>query len=152
MNPFERSHLADTTLLKNAPANRETATGSVAHLLADIGEIDERKLYRPEGYESIRAYCVGALEMPDDVARRHIHAAHAARKFPVIFIALAEGSLYLCGVIQLAPCLTLENADELVAAAKHKSRTEIDWLLRTRFPKSDTLIGWQDARQSASHP
>ena len=139
MNPFERSHLADTTLLQNAPAHRSTATDSVAHLLADIGEIDERKLYRPEGYASIRAWCVSALGMPDDVARRHIHAARAAREFPVIFTALSEGSLYLCGVIQLAPCLTPENAEELVAAAKHKSRTEIDWLLRTRFPESDAF-------------
>jgi hypothetical protein len=77
--------------------------------------------------------------MPNNVAGRHVHAAHTARRFPVILVALAEGSLYLCGVIQLAPCLTQENAEDLVTAAKHKSKTEIDWLLRTRFPKPDTF-------------
>ena len=139
MNPFERSHVADETLLHTAPARNASIRDSTAHLLADIGEIGTRKLYRPAGYKSLRRYCVEALEMDDDTARRHIHAAHIARRFPAVFPALADRTLYLTAVIQLSRHLTPENAEGLIAAARGKSKLEIQWLLAERFPKPGTL-------------
>jgi len=42
------------------------------------------------------------------------------RRFPLIFQALAEGRIHLTGVSLLAPRLTEENAEELLASAFHK--------------------------------
>ena len=63
--------------------------------------------------------------------------ARAARRFPAIFPELAEGRLNLTAVLPLAPHLTPENADELLAAAVHKTKPGIELLLAERFPKPD---------------
>jgi hypothetical protein len=56
---------------------------------------------------------------------------------PALFDAVAEGKLDLSGVLLLAPYLTAEMAGELIAAASHKTRDEIERLLAGRFPKPD---------------
>ena len=57
----------------------------------------------PAGYPSMHAYCVHELRMSEDVASKRIHAARAARNFPAIFAAVADGRLHLSGVCLLAP-------------------------------------------------
>ena len=51
-----------------------------------------------------------------------------------MLLALAAGRLHLSAIVLLAPHLTAENADELVAAAEHKSKAEVQLLLAQRFP------------------
>jgi hypothetical protein len=102
-----------------------------------IAEIEARKLYLPAGYPSLFAYCVGELRLSLDAAGRRIQAARAASRFPVIFDAVAEGRLHLTAVGLLAPHLTEGTADELLSAATHKTKSEIEQLLAERFPKSD---------------
>ena len=63
-----------------------------------------------------------------------LQAARAARRFPVLFSALAEGRLHLTAVSLLAPYLTPEKADELIQEAAHKRKLEIEELLARRFP------------------
>jgi 5-methylcytosine-specific restriction endonuclease McrA len=55
---------------------------------------------------------------------------------------VAEGRLHLSGIVDLAPHLEAGNADELLAAAAHKTRAAIALLLAERFPKPDvpTLV------------
>ena len=62
--------------------------------------------------------------------------ARAARQFPAIFVAVAKGRLHLSGLVLLAPHLTPENADELLATAAHMSQSEIERLVAERFPTS----------------
>ena len=47
-------------------------------------------------------YCLGELGMFEDVACRRIRAARAARRFPQIFEALADGRIHLTGISLLA--------------------------------------------------
>lgn len=101
---------------------------TTADLLAHIAEVDARHLYAAAGYSSMRDYCV-ALGMSEDAASRRIQAARAARRFPLLFTALAEGRLHLTGVGLLAPHLTEETLPELVAAASNRSKAEIEVLL-----------------------
>ena len=65
--------------------------------------------------------------------QEHIEAARAARQFPAIFDAVAEGRLELSAVIRLAPHLTPETADDLLAAAARKTEFELEQLLAERF-------------------
>jgi len=79
VNTYERSHLSDSTLLQSLAthlARERTATGE---LLADLAEVDARKLYLPAAYPSLFAYCVGELHMSEDAAYKRIQAARAAR-------------------------------------------------------------------------
>jgi 5-methylcytosine-specific restriction endonuclease McrA len=83
------------------------------------------------------AYCVGELHLSEDAAFKRIQAARIARQFPVIFEAVADGRLNLTAVVLLRPCLTRETVDELLAAATHRSKSEIERLLAERFPQPD---------------
>jgi 5-methylcytosine-specific restriction endonuclease McrA len=66
-----------------------------------------------------------------------VQSARAARRFPALFTALAEGRLHLAGVVMLAPHLTPENSEELIAAATHRTKAEIELLLAQHFPRPD---------------
>ena len=50
---------------------------------------------------------------------------------------VADGSLHLSAVVLLAPRLTEQNVDELLAAAAGKSKSEIERLLAGKYPKPD---------------
>jgi 5-methylcytosine-specific restriction endonuclease McrA len=115
-------------------AREDTATAVV---LDHIAEYDARRLYRPAGYPSMFAYCVGKLRRSEEAAYKRIRAARVARRFPAIFDAVADGRLHLTGVVLLAPHLTEHTAEELMAAASHKTAKEIEQLLAERFPRPD---------------
>jgi 5-methylcytosine-specific restriction endonuclease McrA len=94
------------------------------------------------------AYCVGELHLSEDAAFKRITAARMARRFPVIFEALAEGRLHLTAISLLSPHLTEDTAEELLAASSHKSKAEIELLLAKRFPRSD-MLAWVAAVPAA---
>jgi hypothetical protein len=76
--------------------------------------------------------------MSEDTAYKRIQVARAAREFPVIFEAVADGRLNLSIVLLLRPKLTAGTADELLAAAANKTRADVELLLAGRFPQRDT--------------
>src|SRR4051812_7359237 len=106
MDRYSRSDLTDSSVLRNLRSNDATNRGSLAELLADLGEADERKLYREAAYPSLHDYCVGELNWTDASTYKRIRVAHTARQFPAIFQAVAEGRLNLSGVLLLKPHLT----------------------------------------------
>jgi len=73
----------------------------------------------------------------EGTAYKRMHAARAAQKFPVIFELVAAGDLHLSGVSVLAPKLTEENHQELLAAAKRRSKRQIEELVAKHFPSAD---------------
>jgi hypothetical protein len=83
-------------------------------------------------------YCTGHLRMSEDVAYKRIHAARAARRCPRVFGQIEAGQLHVSGLVLLAPYLRQRQlADELLAAAAHRSKAEIQLLLAERFPRPD---------------
>ena len=150
MSKYSLTHLSDQTLLSNLTmlVSRDRAT--TAELLAHIAEVDSRKLYLPAACSSMYVYCVRVLGLSEEAARKRIHAARAAREFPVVFSAVADGRLHLSAVILLAPYLTAENSSELLAAAAHKSKSEIERLIAERFPKPDVPVMLQAIAEPAA--
>src|SRR5262245_39953349 len=84
-----------------------------AVLLAHLAEVDARKLYLEAACSSLHTYCVEILGFDDGAAYKRIHAARAARTFPMIFDLVASGAIHLSGVTVLAPHLTDANHPEL---------------------------------------
>ncbi len=137
MRLYSLRHLASSTLRHDLKQLIFTDCGTTALIVAHIAEFIARKLYLEDGYASMYDYCVGELRMSEDIACRRIRAARAARRFPQIFEALADGRFHLTGISLLAPHLTGENAGELLAAGFHKTKREIQLLLAQRFPQPD---------------
>ena len=139
---YPLSHLSDQALLRDLGKLVAQDRATTAALLAHIAEVDARRLYLPAGYPSMHVYCVEELHLSEDAARRRIHAARTARRVPAVFAAVAAGRLHLSAVVQLAPHLCLENADELLTAATHRTKSEVEQAIAERFPRLDvpTLV------------
>src|SRR5207245_4137896 len=100
-----------------------------------VGEIEERKLYRDWSFSSMFTFCVCELGFSEDVACNRIAIARAARSMPVILDVLRSGKVHLAGLRSLAPHLTTENQDEVLAAAAGKSKREIEELVARLAPQ-----------------
>src|SRR5207244_5419745 len=98
---------------------------NMAALLAHLAEVDFRRLYLSAAYPSMVVYCIEELHLSEDEAYKRIRVARTARRFPVVFAALAEGRLHVSGVLELRGYLTEENVDALVVAASHKTRSAL---------------------------
>ena len=142
MNPYSWSHLADRSVLRKLSDHSSQHFSSTALLLSLIAYVDQHRLYLPEAHASMASYCVHVLGMRPDPAYRRIGVARTAWRFPAIFPAIAAGRLDLTAVLLLKPHLTTENSEELLAAAAHKTRTQLEKLLAERYPRPDlpTLI------------
>jgi 5-methylcytosine-specific restriction endonuclease McrA len=129
MSSYRLSGIANDVLLREGAASARNESASTALLLAHVAEIERRKLYADEGYDSMRAFCVGAWGLCEYAAYRRIGAARAAIEFPAIFDAVADGRLSLTAVNLLAPALTKENAGELLEAAAGRTKRQLRELL-----------------------
>ena len=142
MTSFSLSHLADHILLRELAVLVSQDRATTAALLAHIAEVDDRRLYLPAACSSMYDDCVRRLHMSEDTAFKRIRVARTARRFPALFAALADGRLNQTAVVLLTPYLKQDTADELLTAAAHRTKAEIELLLAERFPQTDmpTLV------------
>ena len=110
---------------------------ATARLVACLMGADARRLYLGEGCSSLFTYCTQVLHLSEHAAYRRIEAARAARRFPRILERLAEGDLTLTAIGLLAPHLTPANHVDVLDAARHKSKREIEQLVARIHPQPD---------------
>jgi hypothetical protein len=137
VNRFSLTHLSNEVLRRELTSKAARENEATAELLAHIAEFDERKLYLPAAYESMLAYCTGELRLSEDAAKKRIQVARVARACPGVFEALESGRVHLTGLRLLAPHLSPKTATELLAAATHKTKDDIERLLAERSPRPD---------------
>jgi hypothetical protein len=89
-------------------------------------------------YASIpHRYCVERLGLSDGAAYKRIHAARAARRFPVLLAMVEQGELHLKGITLLAPHLTDANCREVLARARHQPVRVIEKLVAELAPRPE---------------
>jgi hypothetical protein len=103
-------------------------------LIRSLMELDARKLYLREGCSSLYTYCTQVLHLSEGSAYNRIETARAARRFPQVLEMLESGDLTPTAVRLLAPHLTAQNHAQLLAAARHKSKLEIQELIASAIP------------------
>jgi hypothetical protein len=95
------------------------------------------------------------LHLSEHAAYGRIEAARAARKFPALLEAIATGALHLTAVTLVAPHLTPDNVDRVIASARHKPKREVEELvatLRPQPPVSSSVRKLSHRMQPASPP
>jgi hypothetical protein len=137
MPAYALTDVADETLLSSLSALVSAERQNTSVLLAHLAEVEARKLYRPAAYSTMHEYCVGALRLSEDSAYKRLRAARAARRFPQILDAIADGRLHVSGVAVLAPHLTDENVDGLVEEATHRRKADIEMMVARLAPRPD---------------
>ena len=128
-------NFSDDQLLAELRRLAACERAATASLLASLIEMDARRLYLREGCSSLFTYCTQVLHLAEGAAYNRIEAARAARRFPPILDAIADGSLTLTSARLLAPHLTMENHQAVLDAARHKSKREIELLIATLHPR-----------------
>jgi hypothetical protein len=129
------TNLSDHELLAAVQQLAGDGRRATAHLIASLAELDARRLYLGEGCSSLFTYCTQVLRLSEHAAYGRIEAARAARRFPVILDQLAGGDITVTAIGLLAPHLTLENHRELLDAARHRSKREVEHLVAILRPR-----------------
>jgi len=124
ITPLDR--MSDTDLLAELKHLVERERDATVHVIAALMEVDARRLYRGEGCPSLFVYCTDVLHFSEHAAYLRIEAARAALRIPRILEFLADGSLTLTTVGLLKAHLTDENHRDLVEAARHKSKRDVE--------------------------
>ena len=118
--------LSDQELIARVKDLAQREREATAVLIAHLAVLDERRLYLEEGCSSLFTYCTEVLHLSEHAAYGRIQAARAARSYPIILDLLCHGSVNLTTVGLLAPDLTAENHRELLDAARHKSKRQVE--------------------------
>ena len=108
--------------------------GVEADLLAHLGEIDDRKLYLDCAHPSMFAFCLDELGFSECAAYNRITVARIGRRLPAVIEAVRSGRVHLAGLRLLAPHLTTENHEVLLAQAAGKSKREIEEMVARLWP------------------
>ena len=133
------SHLSDDELTAEVFRCAREESRVTARLVAHLAEFDARQLHLAAGYSSLFQYCCKVLGLSEHATYNRIEAARLVRRFPVVLDRLSRGSVNVTALRLLAPHLTDANHEELLQAAAHRGRREIEELLAGRFPRPDTL-------------
>ena len=120
------TYLTNEQLLSDVKALAGREREATARLIASLAELDARRLYLGEGYSSLFTYCTRCLHLSEHAAYGRIEAARVARRLPAILDLLADGSVTLTTVCLLAPHLTPENHRQLLDAARHKCKRDVE--------------------------
>jgi hypothetical protein len=131
------SHLDNAELTAELGRLAHCEREATAALIVHLAEFDARRLFEGAGYSSLFKYCMAVLRLSEDAVYNRIKAARAARRHPVIIERLESGALSPTTVRLLAPRLTRENHQELLAAASGKGKQAVEELLARRFPQPD---------------
>jgi hypothetical protein len=129
--------LSDDELLRRLSELLSQSRRVESELVAHIGEVDARGLYARKGSSSMFVYCREILHLSEHEAYLRINVARASRKHPMLLDMLGDGRLHLSGIAKLAPMLTEENRETLLARATHQSKRQIDELVAELSPKPD---------------
>jgi len=92
--------------------------------------------------------------MSEGEAYNRIEVARTARRFPVVLDMLADGRVHLTAVRLLAPHLTADNHDDVLASARGKTKLEIQEIVARVAPRPDapTSVRRVSASPEASPP
>jgi 5-methylcytosine-specific restriction endonuclease McrA len=110
---------------------------ATAALIRCLMEVDARRLYLSEGYSSLFTFCTQTLHLSEHAALGRIEVARAARRLPALLLHLEDGSVTVTNARMLAPHMTETNCEDLLAAARHRSKREVEEIVARLRPQPD---------------
>ncbi len=100
-----------------------------------LREIDRHKVFYDLGFRSLMEYAISGLGLSSDVAYNHCTAAKKSQEFVEVRKAVASGMLSVSTVRHLAPVLTKENAQEMIALGNQLTQSELRHEIAKRNPE-----------------
>jgi hypothetical protein len=129
--------LTDHDLVARVRALARDERRATAQLIAALAEFERRQLYLSQSCASLFTYCTDVLHFSAHAAYTRIEVARTALRFPVVLERLEDGSVTLTTIRRLGPVLSARNYRELLAAATHKKKADVELLVATLRPRPD---------------
>lgn len=107
-----------------------------ARLLAELGEVHSRGLFRDLGFSTMFDYATQKLRMSEAEASLRLRAAKLGRSFPIALEMLGRSEVNLTTLSLLAPLLSADTL-HLLQDARFKSKQEVVELIARHAPKPD---------------
>ena len=131
------ARLSDDDLAARVKSLAARERDATAHMVAHLAEMDTRDIHLRAGYPRLYDYCLRVLHLSEWEAWNRIEAARVARRCPVLFDMLEEGSIHLTGIKLLGPHLTDENHVTVLESARWKSKLAIGEIVARLHPLLD---------------
>jgi len=112
---------------------------TLCSFLVNLAEIDSRKIYASAGYPSLFKYVVKEFNLCEGAAAMRIVVSRHAKIFPRLLDEIQSGRLHLTGAYLLCKNAKRENFDAILNKALHKSKTEIEDILKTEASFSRSI-------------
>ncbi len=126
-------NLKDAELLEKLKSNIGKERLGHAECLEYLAEVEVRQLHLKEGYPSLFQFCLKALGLSEASTCKRIQVARVSRKFPHVIDLIRQGKLTMSNASLLAPHLTQENCEALLAQSEGKRRFDVEKITAT-FP------------------
>src|SRR5215472_3131156 len=133
------ANLSDEELLCGLSAVCSEARRLLGRLLLYLIEVEQRRLDLKSACSSLYDFCQRRLYMSESEAVRRIEAARLLKPFPTILEYLERGDVHLTALLLLRAHLTEANVYELLAAARGKTKRELEEVLAARAPRPDVM-------------
>lgn len=127
--------VSDHELRERLSAAVGAERSACANVIYHLAELDRRRLYLDDACSSLFAYCTERLGYSEDSATKRVRVARLAQQFPQVLDELASGEIHLTGLFLLSQHLTDDNAEQLLAEARGKSKRQLEELLARWFPR-----------------
>lgn len=137
MSSAPASGLADQDLIAAVACLARSEREATATMIGHLAELYARRLHVQAGYSSLFAYCTDVLGLSEGAAYDRMKAAQVACRYPPVLAMLEAGHLNLTTIRLLAPYLTPENQQSLLAEAVGLGKRAVQELLAWRFPQPD---------------
>lgn len=131
------AQLSNEALLAEASRLASCERHATAALIRCLMEVDTRRLYLAPGYPSLFTFCTQVLHLSEHAALGRIEVARAARRLPAVLAHLEDGSVTVTNARMLAPHMNEANCGELLAAARHRSKREVEEIVARLRPQPD---------------
>ena len=131
------AHLTDDELTAGVKSLAARERDASARMIAHLAEMDTRDIHLRAGYPRLYDYCLAVLHLSEWEAYNRIEVARIARRFPVLFDMLEEGSIHLTGIKLLAPHLTDDNHRSVLQSARWKTKLAIGEIVARLHPLPD---------------
>ena len=133
--------LSSTELHRSLEELVETERRNNAYVIVHLVEIRRRNLHLEFGYKSLFDYCVRELRLSEGSVWYRLQVAKVALRFPQVLEALVKGEISLSVAALLAPRLTGENVETLLADSARKTKREVETYLAGLAPKPQVTPG-----------
>jgi HNH endonuclease len=134
-NAGDLASLSDDELVERVKDLASCERRASVALIRSLVEFDARRLYLREGCSSLFTYCTQVLHLSEGSAYNRIETARAARRYPRVLEALDCGDVTLTAVRLLAPHLTAANHEEVLQAARHATKQQLQELIASLNPR-----------------